>query len=387
MTFELAADTWGPEEKAAIDDVVASGRLTMGPKVAEYEVAFASYFGRNHAIMVNSGSSANLVSIASLFYRKDNPLKAGDEVIVPAISWSTTYHPLQQYGLKLRFIDVELETLNMDVSRLEEALTPNTRMIVGVSILGNPAALDVMRSFADAHNLIFFEDNCESMDAELNGQKTGTFGDLGTFSSFFSHHVSTIEGGYILTDDAELNELARSIRAHGWSRDVPAGSDIFEPHEDDFFEEYQFILPGYNVRPQEINAAVGIEQLKKLPNFTAARRKNLAHFQSLFGGDERFIVQRENGKSSCFCFTFILNPARNLDRTQVMSSLREADIDFRIITGGCFPRHTAIKYFDYELIGEMTNGNLAHDQGFFVGNHPFNLSEEINHLHSVLDRF
>lgn len=387
MTYELAADTWGPEEKAAIEDVIASGRLTMGPKVAEYEVAFAKYFGRKYAVMVNSGSSANLVGVASLFYRKDNPLKAGDEVIVPAISWSTTYHPLQQYGLKLKFIDVELDTLNMDVSQLEAALTPKTRMIVGVSILGNPAALDTMRAFADAHGLIFFEDNCESMDAELNGQKTGSFGDFGTFSSFFSHHVSTIEGGYILTDDPELNDLTRSIRAHGWTRDVSEGSSLFEPQEDDFFEAYRFILPGYNVRPQEINAAVGLEQLKKLPGFTAARRQNLSYFQSLFGSDERFITQRENGRSSSFCFTLILNPERDLNRATVMAALKQADIGFRIITGGCFPRHDVIKHFDYELHGEMINGDLAHDQGFFVGNHPFDLTREIDDLHTVLDQF
>ncbi|MBT4717928.1 MAG: aminotransferase class I/II-fold pyridoxal phosphate-dependent enzyme, partial [Rhodospirillaceae bacterium] len=243
MTYELAADSWGPEERAAIDDVIASGRLTMGPKVAEFERAFADYFGRKYAVMVNSGSSANLVGIAALCYRKDNPLQPGDEVIVPAISWSTTYHPLQQYGLKLRFVDVELDTLNMDTSRLEEALTPSTRMIVGVSILGNPAALDVMRAFADKHGLIFFEDNCESMDAELVGQKTGTFGDIGTFSTFFSHHISTIEGGVLTTDDAELNDLARSIRAHGWTRDVSEGSELFAARDDDFFEAYRFILP------------------------------------------------------------------------------------------------------------------------------------------------
>jgi CDP-4-dehydro-6-deoxyglucose reductase, E1 len=387
MTYELAADTWGPEEKAAIEEVIASGRLTMGPKVAEYEAEFAKYFGSKYAVMVNSGSSANLVGVASLFYRKEKPLQAGDEVIVPAISWSTTFHPLQQYGLKLKFVDVELATLNMDVSQLEAALTPKTRMIVGVSILGNPAALDVMRDFADAHDLIFFEDNCESMDAVLNGQKTGTFGDFGTFSSFFSHHVSTIEGGYVLTNDAELNDLARSIRAHGWTRDVSDGSELFEARDDDFFEAYRFILPGYNVRPQEINAAVGIEQLKKLPQFTTARRQNLAHFQSLFADDERFIIQRENGQSSSFCFTIILNPKVGLDRTEVMTALKQADIGFRIITGGCFPRHDVIKHYDYELLGEMTNGNLAHDQGFFVGNHPFDLTNEIDKLRDVLDKF
>ena len=195
MYYDLAADTWGDEEKTAIQEVIESGRFTMGPRVAQFEQAFAEYFGRKHAVMVNSGSSANLVGVASLFHRADKPLQRGDEVIVPAISWSTTYFPLQQYGLKLRFVDVELDTLNMDVSRLAEALTSQTRMIMAVNILGNPAALDVLRDFADAHDLIFFEDNCESMDAELNGQKAGTFGDIGTFSTFFSHHISTIEGG------------------------------------------------------------------------------------------------------------------------------------------------------------------------------------------------
>jgi CDP-6-deoxy-D-xylo-4-hexulose-3-dehydrase len=385
MSYELAADSWGDEERAAINDVIASGRLTMGPKVAEFEIAFAAYFGRQYAVMVNSGSSANLIGIAALCYRKDNPLKTGDEVIVPAISWSTTYHPLQQYGLKLRFVDVELDTLNMDTSRLEEALSPKTRMIVGVSILGNPAALDVMRAFADEHDLIFFEDNCESMDAELGGQKTGTFGDIGTFSTFFSHHISTIEGGVLTTNDPELNDLARSIRAHGWTRDVSEGTDLFAPSDDDFYEAYRFILPGYNVRPQEINAAVGVVQLAKLPALTKMRRANLAKFQVLFEGDGRFIIQRENGKSSSFCFTIILSPNLDLDRAAVMAALKAADIGFRVITGGCFPRHDVIKYFDYELVGDMTNGNLAHDRGFFVGNHPFDLGPEIEKLHRVLD--
>ncbi|MDA0240288.1 MAG: DegT/DnrJ/EryC1/StrS family aminotransferase, partial [Proteobacteria bacterium] len=316
MQYEIAADSWGPEEKRAIGEVLESGRFTMGPKVAAFEAAFADYFGAKYAVMTNSGSSANLVAVASLFYRKTRPLERGDEVIVPAISWSTTYHPLQQYGLKLRFVDVELETLNMDVSRLADALTPRTRAIVAVSILGNPAALDVIRKFADDNDLVMIEDNCESMDAELGGRKTGTFGHAGTFSTFFSHHVSTIEGGVVVTDDPELRDLARSIRAHGWTRDLDGDQTLYEARGDDFFEAYRFILPGYNVRPQEINAAVGIEQLKKLPAMTATRRKNMAHFQSKFAGDDRFVLQRENGSSSSFCFTVILNPARNLDRAK-----------------------------------------------------------------------
>src|SRR5712671_1039517 len=228
MRYELAAPTWGPEEFAAIDRVVAHGRFTMGDEVAAFEREFADYFGSKYGVMVNSGSSANLVAVAALFYKKDRPLQRGDEVIVPAISWATTYHPLQQYGLKLKLVDIEIDTINVAVSQFEKAMGPRTRAIMGVSILGNPAALDAMRKFADDRGLYFIEDNCESMDAELAGRKAGCFGHLSTFSSFFSHHISTMEGGMVTTDDRELFELVKSMRAHGWVRDLPKDSVLFE---------------------------------------------------------------------------------------------------------------------------------------------------------------
>ncbi len=384
--YELAASTWGPEEVAAAKAVIDSGMTTMGIQVRAFEQEFAAYFGADHAIMVNSGSSANLVAVAALCYREGRPLQRGDEVIVPAISWATTYHPLQQYGLKLRFIDVELETLNVDVAKLEQALTPKTRAIVAVSILGNPAAVDVMRKFADAHNLAFLEDNCELMDAELAGRKCGTFGHLNTFSFFFSHHISTMEGGMILTDDVELAHLCRCIRAHGWTRDLPADSPLFRRGSDDHYEAYRFILPGYNVRPLEIEAAIGREQLKKLPGFTAARRRNWAAFTEAFAGDERFVIQRENGKSSAFAFTIVLDPKRKPDRVKVFQALKDADIGFRIITGGNFLRHDVIKHYDYTIVGNgVPNADTAHDYGFFVGNHPYDLAPQIARLRDVLD--
>jgi CDP-6-deoxy-D-xylo-4-hexulose-3-dehydrase len=306
---------------------------------------------------------------------------------VPAISWATTYHPLHQYGLKCKFIDVELDSLNIDTAQIEKAIGPRTRMIVAVSILGNPAAVDVMRRIADKHGLYFMEDNCESMDAELGGRKTGTFGDLNTYSFFFSHHISTMEGGIVLTNDKELFHLLRAMRNHGWTRDVPADTTIYEKKDSDFYEAYRFILPGYNVRPIELSGAVGLEQLKKLPAMTAQRRKNLARFQKLFAGDERFIIQRENGKSSSFSFTIILNPKRNIDRKRVFESLKKADIGYRIITGGNFLRHDVIKYYDYEVVGGRTpNADIAHDYGFFVGNAPVDLSQQIDTLREVLDR-
>lgn len=386
MFYELAGSSWGSEEIEAIQRVVRSGRFTMGDNVKQFEQDFARKFGVKHALMVSSGSTANLVAIAALFYKKDRPLKPGDEVIVPSISWATTYYPLQQYGLKLRFLDVELDSLNMDVSRLKEALTPRTRMVLAVSILGNPCALDVMRRFCDEHGLYFFEDNCESMGAELNGKPCGTFGDVGTFSSFFSHHISTMEGGVLVTNDTGLYHVARSMRAHGWTRDVPEGSDIFDIRDDDFFEAYRFILPGYNARPLEMSGAIGIEQLKKLDGMVVQRRKNAKLFTELFAGDDRFIVQRENGKSSWFAFTVILNPKRGADRKRVMQALKDADIGYRIITGGNFLRHDVIKYFDFDCVGDIVNANIAHDRGFFVGNHPQDLTPQIRKFHEVLTR-
>ncbi len=386
MFYDLASTTWGDEELQAIRRVVESDRYTMGEHVRRFEEAFAARFGLKHAVMVNSGSSANLVAVAALFYKRERPLQRGDEVLVPSISWATTYHPLQQYGLKLRFLDVDLHTLNMDASQLEAALTPRTRMVVAVSVLGNPAPLDVIRAFCDRHGLYFFEDNCESMGASLNGRPTGTFGDVNTFSTFYSHHISTMEGGLLATNDTEIDHLARAIRNHGWARDVPADSWLNVGRADDpFFEAYRFVVPGYNVRPLEICGAIGLEQLPKLDTMIETRRRNAELFVKLFAGDERFIIQRENGRSSWFSFTIILNPALRIDRARLMDALRAADIGFRMITGGCFLRHEAIKYFDYSTVGEIVNANIAHDHGFFVGNHPRDLTKEITRLREVLD--
>ncbi len=385
QTYPLTASSWGQEELDAITRVVESGYFTIGKEVRAFEEAFARHLGKHHAVMVNSGSSANLVSIAALFHRKEAPLRPGDEVIVPAISWSTTYHPLQQYGLRLRFVDIELESLNMDVQKLETALTPRTRMVLAVSILGNPAKLDVIRDFCDRHDLIFMEDNCESLDATLpDGRKAGTIGDLSTFSFFFSHHISTMEGGMVLTDDAELYHLLLSLRAHGWTRDLPDDSPLFERTGDDLFEAYRFILPGYNLRPLEFSGAVGQVQLKKLDAMTKARRRNWHLFQDLFRDDPRFLIQEEYGKSSAFAFTLTLAPDAQIERRRVFDCLQEAGIGFRIITGGCFLAHDVIDHYDYSEVGPIVNAFIAHRRGFFVGNHPSDLRAEINHLHHVL---
>ncbi len=383
MRFELASSTWGQEEKDAVIEVLKGGSFTMGRNVAEFEEAFAGYFGMRHAVMANSGSSANLIAVASLFYRKDNPLKRGDEVIVPCVSWSTTFHPLHQYGLKLKFVDIDLETLSYDIGGLKKAVSKNTRMIVAVSILGNPCQFDEITGICGENNVILFEDNCESMGARFNGRYTGTFGLINTFSTFFSHHISTMEGGFVLTDDKELYNILKSLRNHGWTRDQDPDSPIFERNGDDFFEAYRFILPGYNVRPGEMHGAIGKAQLSKLEGFVKIRRRNARHFKDLFRGDKRFITQKEIGESSWFSFTMIVNPASGIERKRVLKRLKDAGIEHRIITGGNILRHDVVKYYDCEVTGSK-NADIAHYNGFFVGNHPYDLRDKIDFLYETL---
>jgi len=385
VKFELAYDTWDAQEAAAAERVIRSGKYTMGDEVRRFESSFATCFSRKHAVMVNSGSSANLVAVGSLFFKRDRPLRPGDEVIVPAISWATTFYPLMQYGLRLRFLDVELDTLNMDVSLLKKALTPRTRMVVAVSILGNPCALDVMRAFCDEHDLYLFEDNCESMGATLGGKPCGAFGDVSTFSTFFSHHISTGEGGIVTTDDEELRQLAVCLRAHGWTRDLPSPSLLYRKG-DEFADAYRFLLPGYNVRPMEISGAVGSVQLGKLDAMLAGRRRNAEKFHDLFKDDDRFIFQRENGASSWFSFTFVMHPEWGVDRGDVLAALAGAGIGARMVTGGNFLRHDVIRHCDHDVVAGSRNADLVHDRGFFVGNAPRDLSAELEHLHGVLGK-
>lgn len=383
MNYELAYSTFDKNEKEAMYKVIESDMFSMGKHVKEFETEFAAYFGKKYAVMVNSGSSANLVGVASLFYRKVNPLKRGDEVIVPCISWATTFYPLQQYGLRLKFVDIDLDTLNYDISQLKEAVSEKTKMIVTVSVLGNPCYFDEIEALCEANNIILFDDNCESMGAKYKDKYTGTSGLVNTYSTFYSHHISTMEGGLILTDDFEIYSLCKSLRNHGWTRDQDEESPIFERKNDDFFEAYRFILPGYNVRPGELQGAIGLQQIKKLPAMIAQRRKNAHYFQSKFKDDKRFIIQKEVGESSWFSFTMILNPSGTLEREAVFKALKDAKIGYRIITGGNFLEHDAIKYFDYEVT-RSENASYAHNNGFFVGNAPKDMTNEIELLYNTL---
>ena len=382
--YPLATSTWDNKELQAIQSVIDSDNYTMGNSVKQFEKDFTKFINRKYCVMVGSGSAANLIATAALFYTKNPLLKRGDEVIVPAVSWSTTYFPLQQYGLRLKFVDIDLFTLNYDLGALESAITEKTKMIMVVNVLGNPNNFDVIDIFIKDKNIFILEDNCESMGAEYNGRQTGTFGIMGTFSTFFSHHMATMEGGFVTTDDEELYHILLSLREHGWTRNLPEENCVSNKSNDWFEESFRFVLPGYNVRPVEMSGAIGIEQLKKLPSFIKQRRENAKLFVELFKDNPDFIIQKNIDNSSWFGFSLIIKPSSNLKRKDVINKLQENKIDCRPIITGNFTKNEVMRFFDYEIHQDLVNADYLDKHGFFVGNSQVNLKEELNLLLSTV---
>ena len=383
-SYPLATSTWDEKELQAIQSVIDKDIFTMGESVKQFEEDFAQFLDKKYCVMVSSGSTANLIATAALFYTKNPMLKRGDEVIVPAVSWSTTYFPLQQYGLKLKFVDIDLETLNYDLDALQSAIADETKMIMVVNLLGNPNDFDKIDKIIGDRDIFILEDNCESMGAVYRGKQTGTFGVMGTFSTFFSHHMATMEGGFVTTDDEELYHILLSMRAHGWTRNLPKENKVSNKSDDWFEESFRFVLPGYNVRPVEMSGAIGVEQLKKLPLFLEQRRKNAKLFVALFQDHKDFMIQKDIDKSSWFGFSLIIKPDSKVKRKDVIKLLQKNNIDCRPIVTGNFTRNEVMQFFDYIIHEELTNADYLHDNGFFIGNSQVCLDDEIRFLAEVL---
>lgn len=333
----LASSTWGPEEREAINEVIESGQFTMGERTRRFEEAFAAYIGTRYAVACNSGSSANLLMVAAYTLRFGPGV-----VIVPAVAWATSYSPFQQYGWKLVFVDID-ETLNYNVSQLWHAVEKyEDPVILAVNLLGNP---NNFHGFPRKCHIL--EDNCESLGAEYEGRKTGSFGLMGSHSTFFSHHICTMEGGVVTTNDRWFYEALLCLRSHGWTRHLPE-ENVFGVRPGQF----DFIFPGYNVRPTELQCAVGIEQLKKLPGFVAQRRANAADFP--------LKTQKEIGESSWFGFTVFKDDWHRLK-----------DCETRPVVTGNFVRSPSIKHYNHEVFGDLEYANYVHDNAVFIGNHHY----------------
>jgi CDP-6-deoxy-D-xylo-4-hexulose-3-dehydrase len=387
IKYPLASSTWGNEELDALERVIKTGRFTMGDEVARFESEFSDFLGSSHAVMFNSGSSANLGLITAAIYRNEPLVARNSSVIVPAVSWSTTFYPINQLGLKISFVDINESSLNIDTNLIEKAITKNTSAIFAVNLLGNPAEWDALRRLADAYNLVLFEDNCESLGASIGEQKTGTFGVGGTFSTFFSHHMSTMEGGLVATDDSDLYESLLSIRAHGWTRDLPDNNSVHNKSGDPWEDLYRFVLPGYNLRPLEMEGALGREQLRKLPDFIAQRQKNAKHLLESKDSFTNIKFQVENGSSSWFGFSLLLEGTLAGKRKELVMALTLAGIESRPIVTGNFTLNPVMKHLDYEDLPPLPVADAVHNNGLFVGNHHFDITSELDLLLNLLADF
>lgn len=377
--YPTAFNTFGDEEKAAALRVLETGQLTIGREVRAFEEEFAEFHDKKHCVMCNSGSSANLLMVAALCAKADDPLRPGDKVLVPALAWSTTYAPLVQHGLDLQLHDVDASwnatPLEPPPWRMMPDALKGVRLIVGASILGIPTHMQAWKAVARTINAYLIEDNCESLGGrDPFDRLCGTFGVMSSSSFFFSHQVNGIEGGAVLTDDDELADLCRMLRAHGWTRDVKPRTT--------FEDEYDFRLMGYNLRPLEINAAVARVQLKKLPEALSYRYENATRFfkalespmpQPLAAGTAR-------GFPSYFGIHFMVPPQT---RPFVVGALRAAGIDCRLPAGGSFRKHA----YGLRWANQATpRADLVHDCGLFIGNAPFDLGEKVDQAAEIVNK-
>lgn len=383
----LATSSWDQAEHDAMNRVIASGFYSMGQEVRTFEAQFAEAMGAKYCVMVNSGSSANLLIVGALRYHS-RALMPGDEVIVPAVSWSTSYYPFQQYGCHVKFVDIDADTLNYDLDALQAAVTDRTRMILAVNLLGNPNDFDRIEAIIGGRDILLMEDNCESMGATLGGKQCGTFGIAGSYSSFFSHHISTMEGGLVVTDDEELYHIMLSVRAHGWTRNLPSPNHVTGTKGDDpFTESFRFVLPGYNLRPLEMSGAIGQAQITKLPMLVRERRANADRFRAVMAEFPQIRIQQELGESSWFGFSMVLDTAAGIARRDLVDALTAAGIECRPIVAGNFARNEVVtKHFDHSIHGTLDNADLIDANGLFIGNQHYPLDDAFGVLADVLRR-
>lgn len=365
--IRLNRPTFGSEEVVEAIESLLSTWVTMGEKVERFERRWAEYVGTNHATMVNSGSSANLLAMEAL--ARDR-IGRGDEVIVPAVSWSTTLFPVLDVGAKPVLVDVDPETYTLDVEAFAEAITDDTAGVVPVHLLGNPCEMDPILELAEDHDLAVMEDCCEAHGAKYRGRNVGTFGDVGTFSFFFSHHISTIEGGMVVTDRAAYRDSTRMARAHGWTRDLD--DESHSAANPDIDERYLFASRGYNLRPTEIQGAFGIHQLAKLEPFVEKRRENASYLtERLERYDEYFdlLSERDGTRCSWFAYPLLVEESAPFDRDDLQEHLEDNRIETRPVLAGDLTRQPVMDRIPHRRDGDLDGAGRLHFSGLFVGNH------------------
>ena len=381
--FPLIDQTFDSEEILSVVEVIMSGQLTMSKNVKNFETAFAKYVGAPYAVMVNSGSSANLIALAAAANPiRKNCLKPGDEVLVPAVCWSTSVWPLFQMSLKPVFVDVDPLTLNMSMNDLRNKISSKTKAVMAVHILGNSTAMEDLLSFCKEKNLLLIEDTCESLGSLYGNKFLGTLGAFGTYSFYYSHHMTTGEGGMITCQTEEDYDLLKCLRAHGWTRELSNRQEL-EKKYNSVDPRFLFVNVGYNVRPMEVQGALGICQLKKIDEMNATRVYNRntliqrmkAHPQ--WKDQFVFINEAPGTKPIWFGFCCLLNPKYSGQQREFLTYLSAHGIENRPIVSGNFVRQPALKTFGVELNPlDFPVAEKVDKEGFFIGLHTHKLSDQ-----------
>lgn len=395
-----AGRVFDAEEVVAGVESVLDFWLTLGPQGDGFEKELATYVGTTHSLLVNSGSSANLVAFATLTSPLlDRPLKPGDEVITVAAGFPTTVAPIVQHGCVPVFVDVDLQTANARLDRIAEAVGPKTRAIMMAHTLGNPFDIDGVLDIVRKHELYFVEDNCDALGSMYKGKRTGGFGHLATQSFYPPHHLTMGEGGAVLTSSGRLKRIAESFR--DWGRDCwcPSGKDntcgkrfgwqLGElPHGYD--HKYVYSHLGYNLKPLDVQAAIGRQQLKKVDAFGAARRANHARLRKALEPYEEFLHLPEptpGADPSWFGLLLLVRDGAPFAKTELVRYLEDRHIQTRQLFAGNLLRQPAFRGVRSRTVGDLTVTDKIMTDGFFIGVYPGLTGEMLSYVESSFADF
>ena len=365
-TYPLSADSFSDDDLIEGIKIILSKRLTMSKVTKKFEEEFAKFIGSKYALMVNSGSSANLLAMFALV----NPLsrykiKNGDECLVPALCWSTSLWPIVQAGLKPKFVDVDPKNLNISIKDLKKKISKKTKILMNVHILGNCSEMREISKICKKNNITIVEDTCESLGSKYKKNFLGTFGDFGTFSFYYSHQITSGEGGMIVCNDTKNYKILHSLRSHGWDRGISGSNNSFN-----------FINSGFNLRPTDVSAAIGISQFKRLNKFKKIRSQNRKKIiQTLkrsknWKNQFEFINPIKHLDPSWFGLPILINKKFLKNKKNFLKYLNKNGIENRPIISGNFLNQPAIKVYKLNPNNEKFLGaQEIEDRGFFIGLH------------------
>ena len=367
----LAVPSYNHEEVIDALDSMLSTRVTMGEKVKSFEEQFSKYIGCKNGIMVNSGSSANLLALSILSNpATENSIKRDSQIITPAVTWATTVSPIINVGCTPMFVDVDLDTLCVNTEEIKDAINSKTACLLPVHLMGNPCNMQEISKISKEHDLYLVEDACEAHGATFDDKKVGSFGDLGTFSFFMSHHISTIEGGMIVTNNEELAEMGKTLRTFGWTRDLKNKNKINSEYPE-IDPRFLFVNTGYNFRPTEIQGAFGRNQLPKLESLIKIRRENALFWNDELSKYSEYLILPKRNLENHVYFGYAITIKKNspFSREKLTKFLESKGIETRPIMSGNYIEQPAAKLINYQKHGELNNAKLIMRNSFFIGNH------------------